>query len=86
MAKQTREEFVLSRGTYREYSRIEKMLTSNQMAGVLLLFATVAALIFANSAASDAYFALRDSHIGWDFGWLNLDPVSYTHLTLPTKA
>ena len=73
MAKQTREEFVLSRGTYREYSHLEKMLTSNQMAGVLLLFATVAALIFANSGASEAYFALRDSHVGWDLGWLNLD-------------
>ena len=73
MAQQHRDEFVLSRGTYREYSRLEKMLTTNQMAGVLLLVATLAAIIFANSGASEAYFALRDSHVGWDFGWLNLD-------------
>lgn len=73
MTQLSREEFVLSRGTYREYTHVEKLFTSNRMAGVLLLAATVAALIFANSGAADAYFGLRDSHVGWDFGWLNLD-------------
>lgn len=72
MTKQDRQEFILSRGTYREYSRIEKVLTTNQMAGMLLLLATVCALILANTGASDAYFGLRDTYLGWDLGWLNL--------------
>lgn len=72
MTKQARQEFILSRGTYREYSRIEKVLTTNQMAGMLLLLATICALILANSGAADAYFGLRDTYLGWDLGWLNL--------------
>lgn len=73
MAPKTREEFILSRGTYREYTRIEEALTTNTMAGVLLILATITALIMANSGASEAYFQLRDAHVGYDFGWLNLN-------------
>lgn len=72
MAPKTREEFILTRGTYREYTRVEKALTTSSMAGLLLILATIAALIVANSGASEAYFALRDAYVGYDFGWLNL--------------
>ncbi len=69
---QSRDAVVLARGTYREYTRIERLLTTNQMAGVLLLVATVAALVLANSGAADAYFGLRDAEVGVDLGWINL--------------
>ncbi|SDL12481.1 Na+/H+ antiporter NhaA [Tessaracoccus oleiagri] len=63
---------ILSRGTFREYSRIEKTLTTQTMAGVLLLIAAAIALIFANTGVADAYFGLRDTYLGVDFGILNL--------------
>lgn len=73
MTTPTREELILSRGTYREYSRIEKLLTTNSMAGVLLIIGTAIALILANSGAADAYFGLRDTHLGFDLPWLHLN-------------
>lgn len=72
MTTPTREEYILSRGTYREYTRIEKVLTTNSMAGMLLIAATAVALILANSGAADAYFGLRDAHVGVDLPWLHL--------------
>lgn len=68
----SREEFILARGTFREYNRIEKRLTTSTMAGVLLIIATVLALVLANSGAADAYFGLRDAELGVDLGFLNL--------------
>lgn len=68
-----REARVLERGTYREYSRIEKILTTETTGGLILLLAAAAALILANSGAADAYAALRDAHVGFTLGPLDLN-------------
>lgn len=64
---------VLARGTFREYSRIEKIITAETTGGLILLVATLAALVLANSPASGAYEALRDAHVGHDLGPLHLN-------------
>lgn len=64
---------ILARGTYREHTRIERILTAETTGGAILLIATVAALVLANSPASSAYEALRDTHIGGQVGPLDLD-------------
>lgn len=68
-----RARIVLARGTYREYSRIERIITAESTGGLILLIATVAALVLANSPASGAYTALRDAHLGGDLGPLHLN-------------
>lgn len=65
-------EFILERGTYREYSRIEKILTKEAAGGAILVLATIAALILANSAAADAYFGLADTYLGFEVGGFSL--------------
>ena len=45
------------RNSYREHLRIGEILRKETVGGVLLLIATVAALIWANSPASESYFA-----------------------------
>ncbi len=64
---------ILARGTYREYRRIEQVITAESTGGLILLVATLAALILANSPADTAYFALRDVHLGQDVGPIHLD-------------
>ncbi|NLE97276.1 MAG: Na+/H+ antiporter NhaA [Propionibacterium sp.] len=59
-------------GTYRKYSRVEEIFTTSTMSGLLLLIAAALPLIFANSGGSQLYFTVRDTFIGFDFGWLNL--------------
>lgn len=71
-APANKQEFILARGTYREYSRIEKILTKETAGGTILVLATIAALIFANSAAADAYFALRGTYVGFEIGDFSL--------------
>lgn len=73
MTRPQREQTILSRGTYREYSRLEKWLTTNTMGGVLLIIATVLALICANTALADTYFDVRDTYVGFELPWLNLN-------------
>ena len=63
---------VLGRSSYRETLRIGEILRKETVGGILLLLATVAALIWANSPASDSYFALRDFTIGYEPWHLNL--------------
>ncbi|AMM32172.1 Na(+)/H(+) antiporter NhaA [Sinomonas atrocyanea] len=55
----------LSRGTYPEYRRIAEILRKETVGGALLLLATVAALVWANSPAGPAYTALRDARLGY---------------------
>ncbi|BCT75480.1 Na(+)/H(+) antiporter NhaA [Sinomonas cyclohexanicum] len=55
----------LTRGSYREYRRIAEILRKETVGGALLLLATVAALVWANSPAGDSYAALRDARIGY---------------------
>lgn len=64
---------VFSRGTYRESQRISEILAKESVGGMMLLAATIAALIFANSGAADSYFGLRDAHIGKDIGDFHLN-------------
>ncbi|WP_166870448.1 Na+/H+ antiporter NhaA [Salinibacterium sp. ZJ450] len=63
---------VLSRGSYREALRISEILRKETVGGMLLVAAAVIALIWANSPASDSYFALRDFTIGYEPWHLNL--------------
>ncbi|MEN8581225.1 Na+/H+ antiporter NhaA [Burkholderia sp. RS01] len=57
---------VFSRSTYKEYLRIAAILRLETVGGALLLVATAAALIWANSPAAGAYFGLRDLELGFD--------------------
>ena len=57
---------VLSRSSYPEYLRISEILRLETVGGALLLVATAAALIWANSPAAAGYFALRDLKIGYE--------------------
>ncbi|GAA2200417.1 Na+/H+ antiporter NhaA [Sinomonas flava] len=58
--------WTLARGSYLEYQRIAGILRKETVGGALLLLATVAALVWANSPARDAYFALRDFRVGYE--------------------
>ena len=55
---------LFSRGTWPEATRIAEVLRKETVGGVLLLVATVLAVVWANSPWSDAYSALRDSSFG----------------------
>jgi NhaA family Na+:H+ antiporter len=57
---------VFSRSTYKEYLRITAILRLETVGGALLLAATAAALIWANSPAAGAYFGLRDLELGFE--------------------
>ncbi len=63
---------IFSRSSYPEQLRITAILRKETVGGALLLIATVAALVWANSPASDGYFSLRDTVVGVDFLHLNL--------------
>ena len=56
---------VLGRSSYPEFLRIGQILRKETVGGVLLLIATVAALIWANSPASNSYFTIRDFEFGY---------------------
>ena len=64
---------VLARGTFREYTRIEKIITAETTGGFILLGATVLALIFANTPLADFYHHLQHTHLGFTLGPLDLD-------------
>ncbi len=55
---------LLSRPSWPETRRIGEVLRKETVGGALLLLATLAALVWANSSAADAYTALRDLEIG----------------------
>lgn len=57
---------ILSRGSYSESLRIGAILRKETVGGALLVAAAVIALIWANSPASESYFALRDHKIGYE--------------------
>jgi NhaA family Na+:H+ antiporter len=63
---------ILGRGSYPEFLRINELLRKETVGGILLLVATVAALVWANSPAADSYFAIRDFQIGIEALHLNL--------------
>jgi Na+/H+ antiporter NhaA len=57
---------VFSRSSYPEHLRISSILRKETVGGGLLLLATVVALILANTAAADTYFAIRDFRFGYE--------------------
>lgn len=57
---------VFGRGTYAESLRIGEILRKETVGGALLVAGAVIALIWANSPASESYFALRDYRIGYE--------------------
>ncbi|MCX6498501.1 MAG: Na+/H+ antiporter NhaA [Arthrobacter sp.] len=56
---------ILGRGSYAESLRIGEILRKETVGGALLVAAAAVALIWANSPASESYFALRDFRIGY---------------------
>ncbi|MDO4898036.1 MAG: Na+/H+ antiporter NhaA [Rothia sp. (in: high G+C Gram-positive bacteria)] len=68
----TSDKTVLARGSYKETKRISDILSQESTGGIILLVATLLALIFANSAAAEHYFGLRDTYLGADFWGLHL--------------
>jgi NhaA family Na+:H+ antiporter len=63
--RQLRPRFVLlARGSWSETARISAILREETVGGALLLGATLAALIWANSPYSGSYAALRDARLG----------------------
>ncbi|MDQ4490361.1 Na+/H+ antiporter NhaA [Sinomonas sp. ASV486] len=56
---------ILTRGSYPEYRRIAEILQKETVGGALLLIATVAALVWANSPAGGAYATVRDLRFGY---------------------
>lgn len=57
---------VLGRGSYAEALRIGEILRKETVGGTLLVVAAVIAIIWANSPASESYFALRDFKVGYE--------------------
>jgi NhaA family Na+:H+ antiporter len=56
---------IFGRGSYAEALRIGEILRKETVGGALLVIAAVVALVWANSPASNSYFALRDFKIGY---------------------
>lgn len=57
---------LIGRGSYPEALRIGAILRKETVGGTLLVIAAAIALIWANSPASESYFALRDFKIGFE--------------------
>ncbi|MEO5780108.1 MULTISPECIES: Na+/H+ antiporter NhaA [Arthrobacter] len=57
---------ILGRGSYTEAKRIAGILRKETVGGALLVAAAVVAIIWANSPASESYFALRDVEFGYE--------------------
>ncbi|WP_163167435.1 Na+/H+ antiporter NhaA [Arthrobacter sp. Alg241-R88] len=57
---------IFGRGSYAESLRIGEILRKETVGGALLVAAALIALVWANSPASDSYFALRDFKVGYE--------------------
>ena len=57
---------LIGRGSYPEALRIGAILRKETVGGALLVMAAAIALVWANSPASESYFALRDLKIGYE--------------------
>lgn len=71
MSGPTAPRLLFGRGSWPEVSRITALLRQEMVGGALLLAATVAALVWANSPWASSYVAVRDFTIGP--AWLHLD-------------
>jgi NhaA family Na+:H+ antiporter len=63
---------IFGRGSYAESLRIGEILRKETVGGALLVAAAVIALVWANSPASESYFALRDYRVGYEPWHLDL--------------
>ncbi|MET0842699.1 MAG: Na+/H+ antiporter NhaA [Mycetocola sp.] len=63
---------IVGHGSYAEALRIGDILRKETVGGMLLLVAAVIAVVWANSPASDSYFALRDFRVGYEPWHLDL--------------
>ncbi len=61
----------LARGTYREFTRVQKILRQESIGGMLLLAATALALLAANLAPT-TYLGWRDAYLGGTIAGLDL--------------
>lgn len=68
---------LFARSSYPEHLRISAILRKETVGGGLLLVATVAALILANSPVAGAYFAVRDFRFGYEPWHLDLSVGSW---------
>ncbi|WP_394685708.1 Na+/H+ antiporter NhaA [uncultured Microbacterium sp.] len=57
---------------YAEVHRVTTLLRRESVGGMLLVVAAIVAIVWANSPASDAYFALRDFRFGYEPWHLDL--------------
>jgi NhaA family Na+:H+ antiporter len=57
---------LIGRGSYSETVRIGDILRKETVGGLLLVAAAAIAVIWANSPASDSYFAIRDFTVGYE--------------------
>lgn len=64
---------IFGRGSYAESLRIGEILRKETVGGALLVAAAVIALVWANSPASESYFALRDLKVGYEPWHLELN-------------
>ena len=64
MSPRARLQRILTRSSYPETLRIGAILRLETTGGLLLLVAALVAIVWANSPAADAYFALRDLEVG----------------------
>ena len=63
---------ILSRPSWPEAQVVADALRTETIGGALLLTAALAALVLANTPWSDAYFTLRDTVLGIEWGHLQL--------------
>lgn len=63
---------ILAPGSWSEHLRIGAILRRETTGGLMLMVAALVAIVWANSPAADAYFALRDFRIGPEALHLNL--------------
>ena len=54
----------LSRGSWTESRRVAEILRQETTGGLLLILAAAIAIVWANTAGAESYFALRDTVVG----------------------
>lgn len=64
MSQAPQKDALFSRGSYKEASRVSEIMRKESVGGIVLLSATLCAIILANSPAHDFYGGLRDTNIG----------------------
>ncbi|WP_237201409.1 Na+/H+ antiporter NhaA [Rothia nasimurium] len=66
MSTEPHQEALFSRGSYAETSRISEIMRKESVGGFILLVATVAAIILANTQAAHFYEGIRDTELGFN--------------------